>query len=709
MTMKKKPPLPPSSKGSAKAGALRSGLLGALRSDWRSIARVEQLPPPGEWTTWIFCAGRGSGKTRSGAEWIQERAEAGLAKRIHLIAPTAADARDVMLEGPAGLLSVASSNMRPTYLPSLRKVEWPNGAQALLFSSDEPDRLRGPQCDTLWIDELCAMARAQEVLDMSMLGLRLSKDPKCLITTTPRPIKPFKKLVERDGQDVVITRCSTMANAENLARPFLSQILQQYQGTRLGRQELNAELLLDVPGALWTLAMLENTRVVEAPQSFQRIVIGVDPAGSSSEFADQTGIVVCALGHDGHVYVLADASGNYTPSQWAQVVVDLYYRHRADRICVEKNFGGDMVEATIRTADPSVAIKAVTSSRGKVLRAEPIAAFWEQKRAHIVGSLPALEDQLTNFSHSYDRARDGSPDRLDAAVFALTELTGNQQGGGYFSSSLLLANGEPVAIPAKSIGQIVAVASTPSKSGDQLGVVFLLVDEHRATSPWPMIIVDWDLRPVDDGLFQKFVPGIFARLAALSRMCQCVNGGLWVHGTSGVSASVLQWATERGHLVHDIDTEVEWAAAPLDARATAAARHLHTGRHVKIGKEAHEKTVEFRSHTRNHLVAEYTAFKIGEDLPADALLRALLSGTLIALDASRASAEDAEDPAPPPAPRAPPVPPPPPHILLPPGKHTIDGASVDVPKDGDKDLVMVELSVGRHLINSRITYVSRAE
>jgi phage terminase large subunit-like protein len=636
----KKPPTPPNS---GKAGTFRSGLLGALRSDWRSIARTEQLPPPGEWTTWIFCAGRGSGKTRSGAEWIQERVETGQARRIHLIAPTAADARDVMLEGPAGLLSVASSSMRPTYLPSLRKVEWPNGAQALLFSSDEPDRLRGPQCDTLWIDELCAMARAQEVLDMAMLGLRLGKDPKCLITTTPRPIKPFKKLVERDGQDVVITRCSTMANAENLARPFLSQILQQYQGTRLGRQELNAELLLDVPGALWTLAMLEETRLTEAPQSFQRIVIGVDPAGSSAAWADQTGIVVAALGHDNHVYVLADESGSYTPSQWAQVVVDLYHRHRADRICVEKNFGGDMVEATIRTADPSVSIKAVTSSRGKVLRAEPIAAYWEQKRAHIVGSLPALEDQLCNFTHTWDRARDGSPDRLDAAVFALTELTSNQQPDGYFSSSLLLANGEPVAIPSKSIGYVLAVAATPTKSGDQLGVVFFLFDEHRATSSWPLIIVDWDLRPVDDELFQKFVPGIYERLASLSKMFQCAtNSGLWVHGTSGVGASVLQWASERTHPVSDIDEKVDWGAAPLDARATAAARHLHTGRMVKIAREAQEKIVEFRGFTRNHLVAEYSAFRVGAEMASDALLRALLSGVLISLDNSRATAEDAE-------------------------------------------------------------------
>lgn len=254
--MSKKPP----PKGGNGGGKYRGGFLGALRGDWRSIAREEQLPPPGTWTTWIFCAGRGAGKTRSGAEWVQERVESGAARRIHLIAPTAGDVRDVMVEGPAGILSIAQPHMRPTYTPSLRKLEWPNGALALLFSADDPSRLRGPQCDLLWIDELCAMRSAQEVLDMSMMGLRLGKDPRCLITSTPRPIKPFRALIDRVGKDVVVTRCSTMANAQNLARPFLSQILQQYQGTRLGRQELNAELLTDVPGALWTLAMLEDAR-----------------------------------------------------------------------------------------------------------------------------------------------------------------------------------------------------------------------------------------------------------------------------------------------------------------------------------------------------------------------------------------------------------------------------------------------------------------
>ncbi len=634
--MSTKPPRPPPPPNGSKAGAFRSGLLGALRSDWRSIAREEQLPPPGSWTIWIFSAGRGAGKTRSGAEWVQDRVEAGVARRIHLIAPTAADCRDVLLEGPAGILSIAQPHMRPVYSSSLRKVEWPNGAVALLFSSDEPDRLRGPQCDTLWIDELCAMKQPQAVLDMALLGLRLSKDPRCLITTTPRPIKCFKALVARDGQDVIITRCSTMANAENLARPFLSQILQQYQGTRLGRQELLAELLLDVPGALWTLQMLEDTRINEAPAQFQRIVIGVDPAGSSAEWADHTGIVVAGLGHDNHVYILEDVSSRYTPAQWAQVVVDLYHRHRADRIVVERNFGGDMVESTIRTAEPSVAIKAISSSRGKVLRAEPIAALFEQKRAHIVGSLPALEDQLCNFTHSYDRARDGSPDRLDAAVFALTELTSGAAPAGFFSVSSLLTSGEPIDMPQR-VDFVFVVAAAPTKTSGQVGVVFFAASEVPGVTH-PLTILDWDVRPVDNALFETWLPSVFERLQELCVECKArgrdeSNAGLWAQGSSGVCAAMLQQGHERGQRVTDIDCMAAWPASLTD-RAHAAARHIHTARKVKITRAAHEEMVTCRGVTTNHLLSQLHAFRAGEELESDELLNALVSGVLLALEGS---------------------------------------------------------------------------
>lgn len=584
----------------------------ALRSDWRSIAREEQLAPAGDWTTWIFCAGRGAGKTRSGAEWVQERVEAGTARRIHLVAPTAADCRDVLLEGPAGILSIAQPEMRPIYSSSLRKVEWPNGAIALLFSSDEPDRLRGPQADTLWIDELCAMRSAQEVLDMAMMGLRLGKDPRCLITTTPRPIKPFKALVARAGQDVVITRCSTMANAENLARPFLSQILQQYQGTRLGRQELNAELLLDVPGALWTLAMIEETRVNEAPAQFQRIVIGVDPAGSTAEWADQTGIIVAALGHDSHLYILEDASGSYTPSQWAQVVVDLYHRYRADRICVERNYGGDMVEATIRSTDPSVAIKTVTSSRGKVLRAEPVSALWEQKRAHIVGSMPALEDQACNFTHAWDRARDGSPDRLDAMIFAATELMSGAAPGSYFNGASLLADGQPDVRPL-CIQQVFAVLSCPARSGSAAGCVIV------ATSPNDVAprfhVLDWMIAEIDQVLSIEWLSVAYARVLEFSTEWKALSESpeimieddafgeaafelCLMHAYStGAAINLCKINRGRGEQIPTLERLVEASRAKINSGA------------VKIARPAFERQEPFRSSNVNHFMTQVLTFR----------------------------------------------------------------------------------------------------
>ena len=623
---------PPSSADMAAADPreLRNRFTSALRSDWRSIAREEQVAPAGSWTTWIFCAGRGAGKTRSGAEWVQERVETGAARRIHLIAPTAADCRDVLIEGPAGILSIAQPNMRPIYTPSLRKLEWPSGAVALLFSSDEPDRLRGPQADTLWIDELCAMRSAQEVLDMAMMGLRLGKDPRALITTTPRPIKPFKALVQRIGQDVVLTKCSTMANAENLARPFLSQILQQYQGTRLGRQELNAELLLDVPGAMWNLQMLEETRVNEAPAQFQRIVIGVDPAGSTAEWADHTGVIVAALGHDSHLYILEDASGSYTPSQWAQVVVDLYHRHRADRVCVERNYGGDMCEAVIRGADPSVAIKTVTSSRGKVLRAEPVAALWEQKRAHIVGSMPALEDQACNFTHTWDRARDGSPDRLDAMCFCAAELMSNSAPGNHFNGTALLIDGQPDVQPACA-QKVFAVLSTSSRNGSAAGLVIF------AASPLDMPprlhVIDWMIGEIDQALSVEWLAAAYARVQQLATEWKSLSSGppeifveqddfgiaafqmCWMHlEMTGVAINLAQIERRRGVPIPTLDQLTETNRAKINSGA------------VKIAKPAFDRQEPFRAANVNHFTTQVLAFKPEARESAVELVQAFCTG-----------------------------------------------------------------------------------
>jgi phage terminase large subunit-like protein len=606
----------PPRKGGGSGAGFRGGFLSALQTDWRSIAREEQLPPPGDWTTWIFCAGRGAGKTRSGAEWIQERVETEAAARIHLIAPTAADCRDVMLEGPAGILSIAQPRMRPVYSSSLRKLEWPNGAQALLFSADEPDRLRGPQADTIWIDELCAMRSAQEVLDMAMFGLRLSRDPRCLITTTPRPIKPFKALVARAGQDVTITRASTLANAENLARPFLSQILQQYQGTRLGRQELNAELLLDVPGALWNLTTIEETRIKDAPAQFQRVVIGVDPAGSTAEWADQTGIVVAALGLDSHLYILEDASGTYTPSQWAQVIVDLYHRHRADRICVERNYGGDMVEATIRSVDPSVAIKTVTSSRGKILRAEPIAALWEQKRAHIVGSLPALEDQFCNFTHTWDRARDGSPDKLDAAIFAATELMSGAAPGAYFSQAAMLIDGEPIETPTCAAEVFATLATTP-RSGT--AVAFMVFARPPADEPQQLAVLDWSIAEVNQALQIEWLKSCYARVLGLAKEWRALSDQ-WPEilverddfGEAAYDLANYHFAMageDRRELVNlrRIEREVGETIPRLDELASSV-RSAVNGGSVKFCRCAWERQAVHRSASVNHATAQILSY-----------------------------------------------------------------------------------------------------
>jgi predicted phage terminase large subunit-like protein len=613
--------------------SLAASLADSLESDWQTLARPSQLPPPGDWSIWLLLAGRGFGKTRVISEGVLDQVRTG-ARRIALVAATAADARDVLVEGESGIMSCAPHWNRPNYEPSKRRLTWPNGALATLYSADEPERLRGPQHDFAVCDELGAW-RYVEAWDMLMLGLRLGKNPRCYVATTPKPTKLIRDLVSREGKDVVITRGRTKDNASNLAPQFLKTIVSRFQGTRLGRQELDGELLTDTPGALWSAANLEETRVATAP-ALQRIVIGVDPSGSGSDTSDECGIICAGLGLDGEGYVLSDLSGRLAPPEWARRAVDTYRVNRADRVVAEVNFGGEMVIATIAAVDPTVPVKAITSSRGKVLRAEPISTLFEQGRAHLVGTFPELEDQLTAFTSDYNRQRDGSPDRCDAMVFALTELMCNLPVGGYFSISTLLANGEPVATPKRPTG-LIAVAATPTKSGEQLGVVYLAVDEHKV-NPWPVVILDYDLRPVDDALFQKFVPGIYERLASLALTCETANLGLWLHGSSGVSAALKQWATERDYPVNDIDEHVEWAASPLADRAAAASRYLH-GRRVKIAREAYEKLVELRGFTRNHLVAEYSAFKIDEEMESDELLRALLSGVLIALDDSRVAVD----------------------------------------------------------------------
>lgn len=408
---------------------------------WRAKARPEQLLPEGDdWDGVVYLAGRGWGKTRTGAEGVKEQVEAGNAKRIALVAPTAADARDTVVEGESGILAVSSDWCRPIYEPSKRKLTWPNGAIAHTFSSEEADRLRGPQFDLAWADELAAWNDPQSTWDMLMFALRLGRHPRWIVTTTPRPIKIVKELIAREGRDVVVRRGSTYDNAANLAGPFLEAVRARYEGTRLGRQELNAELLLDHPGALWTREMLEQASFRGRIPDLKRVVVAVDPSGTKGEEdrGDSVGIVVAGLGVDGLGYVLADRTCKLSPAGWGKVAVEAYREFKADRITAERNFGGAMVEHVIRTVDPLVSYREVTASRGKIARAEPIAALYEQGRVKHVAMFSELEDQMTAMTGD-GFIGGGSPDRCDALVWALTELMTKPQvlpaSSGFYSRS----------------------------------------------------------------------------------------------------------------------------------------------------------------------------------------------------------------------------------------------------------------------------------
>ncbi|QKC84389.1 ATP-binding protein [Mesorhizobium sp. NZP2077] len=401
--------------------SLASALAKSLAESWRMKARPEQVAPHGDWAVWLVIAGRGFGKTRCGSEWSHEQIAAGVS-RLALVGPTAADVRDVMVEGESGIIATAPSWNRPDYQPALRRLTWPNGAVATCYSADEPERLRGPQHEAAWCDEIGAWRYPQACWDQLQFGLRLGARPRAIATTTPKPSKLLKDLIARAGKDVVITRGKTKDNASNLAPTFLKAIEDRYGGTRLGRQELDGEMLEDVAGALWQRSWFDRDRVESAPQ-LMRVVVAVDPAISNKEGSDETGIIVAGLGQDGRGYVLDDGSGRYAPQEWATKAVDLYEKHRADRVVAEKNQGGDMVEATLRMVDPRVPVKLVHASRGKAVRAEPVSALYEQGKISHVGAFPALEDQLSSFASDFDRARAGySPDRLDALVWAFTEL-----------------------------------------------------------------------------------------------------------------------------------------------------------------------------------------------------------------------------------------------------------------------------------------------
>ncbi len=393
--------------------------LDGLEYSWRFNARENQIRPPGDWRYWLVQAGRGFGKTRTGAEAIREMVAEGY-KRIHLVGATAGDVRDVMIQGESGLLSVFPPQQRPLYEPSKRLITFHTGAVAIAFSADEPERLRGPQCDAFWADELAAWRFGQDAWDNLLFGFRLGNDPRGIITTTPKPIKLLKDLISDPHTHV--TRASSYENRANLAPAFFDSIIRKYEGTRLGRQELEAELLEDFPGALWTRAVIDAYRIKLGEVRWDmlvRIVVAIDPAVSAGENSDETGIVVCGLARSGHVVVIEDLTCKESPLQWARIAVGAYKKYGADRIVGEVNNGGDLVEANIRAVAPEASFRAVRASRGKAVRAEPVAALYEQGRVHHVGSMAQLEDQMCGYVPGI---KQDSPDRMDALVWAITEL-----------------------------------------------------------------------------------------------------------------------------------------------------------------------------------------------------------------------------------------------------------------------------------------------
>ena len=423
--------LSPEERSAALAG-LTSLELEALQFCWPVWARQDQLPPPGDWRIWALIAGRGAGKTRSAAEWVRIEVEAGRRRSIGIIGPTADTLRRDVVQGESGLLRIAPSWCQPVHEPSQRRIVWPNGAVAHLLSSEEPDRIRGVNLDCFWGDELTSWNAPEDCWNNLQFALRIP-GPKGdatagVISTTPKRHKLLKAILADPA--TVVTRASTFDNAANLDPGTLDYLRRRYDGTTIGRQELFAELLDDAEGALWSREMLDEARVHTFPQ-LKRIVIGVDPAGSSNRKSDETGIVACGLGLDGRGYVLADASGKYTPDGWARASVGLYNSLKADRIVAEKNYGGEMVEATIRSVDRYAPVRMVTATRGKAVRAEPISALYEQRRVSHVGVLPGLEDQMCG----WDPAAAGpSPDRVDALVWAMTDLM--LDGAGAYDSTM---------------------------------------------------------------------------------------------------------------------------------------------------------------------------------------------------------------------------------------------------------------------------------
>lgn len=400
--------------------------LQALEFDWGFWGRPDQQWPTDtelqangltDWSILLLSAGRGSGKTLCGAQLTRQWAKENSNSWGALVAPTAADARDVMIQGPTGLVNICPPTERPNYEPTKKRLTFPNGTILLVYSAAEPDDLRGGNPGFAWCDELAKWEHLQESWDNLRLAMRGATHPRTLITTTPKPLPLFKSLIDGEYPNTLIRRFSTFRNAANLPDDFLNELIRMYDGTRLGRQELYADLLTDIEGALWNWDMIDEAcKVITAPLNFRRVVVGVDPSGSAT--GDECGIVVAGEGEDGRYYLITDLSMRSSPDDWAKKVVSAYHTYRANSIIAEKNFGGDIVKSLLRSVDLSIPVQMVQASRGKYQRAEPISALYEQNRVRHLERSPDLENEMTSFVPG-DNV---SPNRLDALVWALTDL-----------------------------------------------------------------------------------------------------------------------------------------------------------------------------------------------------------------------------------------------------------------------------------------------
>lgn len=393
-------------------------------------ALPHQREPMGDWTTWVVLGGRGAGKTRAGAEWVRAqvegagRSDTGQCRRVALVGETIEQVREVMVLGDSGILACTPPDRRPEWQSSRKVLVWPNGAEAWAMSASNPEALRGPQFDCAWVDELAKWKHARDTWDMLQFTLRLGENPRQIVTTTPRNVKVLREVLE--AEDTVVTTAPTSANAVNLAASFLNKVHADYAGTRLGRQELQGELLTDVEGALWSHTLIDKTRR-RRRVDMDRIVVAVDPPVTSGASSDACGIVVAGVQMQGppqdwRAYVLADESlDQASPDAWARAAAKAYSKWGADRVVAEVNQGGEMVETILRQHDPMIPFRPVHAARGKIARAEPVAALYEQGRVSHVGSFTVLEDQMCEMAQGGFRGT-GSPDRVDALVWALTDL-----------------------------------------------------------------------------------------------------------------------------------------------------------------------------------------------------------------------------------------------------------------------------------------------